>query len=250
MLMPIEPSPVAGIGRDSNAEIQRQFYAKTSNSYDEQQTDEDDYAFALRYLTAVLDFFEIKSILDVGAGTGRVERHMKAARPDIAVVGIEPVKELREVGYRRGLTQDELQEGNGLAIKYGAGEFDLCCEFGVLHHTRYPHIVVDEMLRVARKGIFIVDYNNFGCGSFLSRSLKQLINAAGMWKAAVFIKTRGKGYDLSDDDGLSYSYSVFNNYAQIAKKCRVYVLNLSGSGINPYRTAGHVALLGIKQRSE
>ena len=79
---------------------------------------------------------------------------------------------------------------------------------------------VSEMLRVTKKGIFISDCNNFGQGSFISRSAKQVINKLGLWKVFDIIKTKGKGYTLSEGDGLAYSYSVFNDYNLIKKKCR------------------------------
>lgn len=103
------------------------------------------------------------------------------------------------------------------------------------------------MLRVARKAIFISDSNNFGQGSFISRSIKQLINSVGLWRVADLIKTKGKGYTISEEDGLAYSYSVFDDYKQIEAGCRsIHLLNTKDGQINPYRTAGHVALLGIK----
>jgi hypothetical protein len=103
------------------------------------------------------------------------------------------------------------------------------------------------MLRVAGRAVFISDCNNFGQGSLLGRGLKQCLNALHLWPLADFIKTRGRGYTLSEGDGLAYSYSVFNDYRQIREKCRsVHVLNTSDAGRNPYRTASHVALLGIK----
>jgi hypothetical protein len=102
------------------------------------------------------------------------------------------------------------------------------------------------MLRVARKAIFISDSNNFGQGHIFSRFMKQAINALGLWPAANLIKTKGRGYTLSVGDGLSYSYSVFTNYKQICKCCSsVYLLNTANSAPNLYRTASHIALLGI-----
>jgi hypothetical protein len=96
--------------------------------------------------------------------------------------------------------------------------------------------------------VFISDCNNFGQGSALSRAIKQVLNAAGLWPVANFIKTRGKGFIVTEGDGLSYSYSVFNNYRQIASACdRVHMLNIVNAGPNLYRTATHVALLGLKR---
>jgi len=76
--------------------------------------------------------------------------------------------------------------------------------------------------------------------------MKQTLNAMRIWSVADFVKTRGKGYTLSEGDGLAYSYSVFNNFKQISRTCDVYTFN-TGGRINPYRTSSHVALLGIKR---
>jgi ubiquinone/menaquinone biosynthesis C-methylase UbiE len=228
------------------AEIQRQYYAATAWKYDAKHLGaEDEHAFALSILMGTLDMFQIRSILDVGSGTGRAVLHIKALRPDIRVCGVEPVRELREQGYAKGLGPDELVDGNAMALPYRDGEFDLVAEFGVLHHVRAPDKMVAEMLRTAKTAIFISDSNNFGQGRF--RALKQVINALGLWPLANAIKTRGKGYAITEGDGLAYSYSVFTNYQQIKEQCsRVHVINTRGSGFNHYRTADHVALLGIK----
>jgi SAM-dependent methyltransferase len=232
----------------NEVEIQRQYYKETAHKYDEMHVGEkDEHYFSLAFLTAALDYLEVNSILDVGSGTGRALKYLKDRKPNLRLVGVEPVRELREVGYRNGLTETELVEGDATKLPFVGGEFDVVCEFGVLHHIKKPETAVAEMLRVAGRAIFISDSNNFGQGSLLGRSLKQLLGTLGIWKVADLIKTRGKGYMLSEGDGLAYSYSVFNNYKLIKKACKsVHVLNTMGSGINPYRTAGHVALLGIK----
>ncbi len=229
-------------------EIQRRYYAETATQYDDLHVHEwDEHFLSMYVMLGVIDFFGVRSILDVGSGTGRAIVQIKKSRPDIIVKGIEPVKELREIAYRRGVSPDELSDGNALALQFGDAAFDLVCEFGVLHHIRNPEVAVKEMLRVARKAIFISDSNNFGQGSFLVRSIKQLINLVRLWKLADLIKTRGRGYMISEGDGLAYSYSVFNNYKQISRRCKsVHLFNATPAGLNLYRTASHVALLGIK----
>ena len=137
-----------------------------------------------------------------------------------------------------------------MALAFPDDAFDLVCEFATLHHVPEPGKAVSEMLRVARKAIFISDNNNFGQGSWVARLTKQLINAAGLWPIADLIKTRGKGYTISEGDGLFYSYSVFNDYKQIAEQCEtVHLLGTVNSGPNLYRTASRVALLGIKRQT-
>lgn len=228
-------------------ETQRRYYAETAEKYDELHIDEkDEHSFALSLLTASLDYLDIRSILDIGSGTGRVISHIKKHRPDIRVVGIEPVKELREIGYAKGLLEEELVDGDATNLQFGPSEFDLVCEFAVLHHIHKPENAVAEMLRVANKAIFISDSNNFGQGAPAVRKLKQIINFLGLWKLFDLVKTKGKGYTITEGDGLAYSYSVYNNYRQIRSQCSsVHILNTTDGNINPYRTSDHIALLGI-----
>jgi len=71
----------------------------------------------------------------------------------------------------------------------------------------------------------------------------------GLWPFADMIKTKGQGYTLSEGDGLAYSYSLFNDYRQIARACQsVHFLNSMDGGPDLYRTAAHVAPLGVNHR--
>ena len=76
--------------------------------------------------------------------------------------------------------------------------------------------------------------------------MKQAINAFGFWHVADFVKTRGRGYMISDGDGVAYSYSVFNDYDQIAHLQTHSFDQHGGIGANLYRSAPHIALLGLK----
>ncbi len=228
--------------------IQRQFYEQTAQGYDRAHLGtEVEHEVALAFLGASLDVLGVASVLDVGAGTGRTLCFLKARHPGLTVVGVEPVEALRKVGHAKGLSESELRDGDGLNLAFPDGAFDLVCAFGVLHHVRRPDRVVAEMLRVGRKALFISDANNFGQGSLFARCLKQALRAVGLWGVANYLKTRGKGYTVSDGDGLAYSYSVFDNYPLIERHCRqAHLLNTKGGRINPYRTASHVAVLGVK----
>jgi ubiquinone/menaquinone biosynthesis C-methylase UbiE len=232
-----------------DVEIQRQYYAETAKRYDETRAENDEQAMALAgaFLDSAIVHLNAKSVLDIGSGTGRTLRKLKQRHPGIPCVGVEPVAALREVGYEAGLTSDELVAGDA-KVEYADGEFDVVCEFAVLHHVPNPEKVVAEMLRVARKAIFICDSNNFGHGTLLSRALKQTLNALRVWPIADYLKTRGKGYTISEGDGLAYSYSIFNNLAQINRACTaVHFLNTVHSGADLYRTAPSVAILALKR---
>ena len=228
--------------------IQRAYYAETAHRYDSAHVHQDDeHSFALRFMISAMEQLGIQSVLDVGSGTGRGLLMLKRAMPDIVAVGVEPSSELRKVGYANGLTETQLIDGDAMALAFGNGSFDLVCEFGALHHIPKPAKAVAEMLRVARKAIFISDCNNFGQGSTLGRFFKQAANAVGLWPMANFFKTKGKGYTISEGDGLFYSYSVFNNYEQIRQACQtINLLSTTDSGPNVYRTSTHAALLGVK----
>jgi len=234
---------------DSPEQWQRRYYARTAGQYDAHHLGPDrDHDFALAFMAGMLGHLGIRSVLDVGSGTGRVVRFLKQRGGHLRVTGIEPVAELREAGYASGLAREDLVAGDARALPFAAGAFDLVCAYGLLHHVARPAVVVEEMLRVARRAIFVSDSNNFGQGSAAVRRVKQALDRLGLWGLANLVKTRGKGYTISDGDGLSYSYSVFNDYPLIERHCRsVHVLNTrAAAGTDPYRSAGHVALLGVK----
>ena len=137
-------------------EIQRRYYAETANQYDSMHVDEnDEHFFALSFMVSAIDYLGIHSILDIGSGTGRAVQYLKKLRPELRVVGIEPVRELREIGYSKGLSEDELMDGDATNLNFNSADFDMVCEFGILHHLKKPDLAVAEMLRVSSKAIFI-----------------------------------------------------------------------------------------------
>ena len=229
--------------------IQRCYYAETAYRYDSIHGDQnEEHSFALQLMLSIAAYLGIQSILDIGSGTGRAHLKIKSAAPEISVTGIEPSPELRSVGYSKGLTETELIEGDAMNLRFSDGSFDLVCEFGALHQIPVPSKAVSEMIRVSRSAVFISDCNNFGQGGSVSRLAKQAFNAIGLWPLVNRIKTRGKGYTISEDDGLAYSYSAFNDYRQIKDACAsVHLLNTLNGGPKLYRTASHVALLGFRQ---
>ena len=91
------------------------------------------------------------------AGTGRALQEIKRLCPDVFSMGIEPSAELRERGHLKGLSPTELLDGDAERLNFHNGEVDLVCAFSVLHHVPRPGVVVAEMLRVAKKAVFISD---------------------------------------------------------------------------------------------
>jgi len=225
---------------------QREYYKSTAQKYDSMHGDIE-HKIELSFLSSSIDYFGIRSILDIGSGTGRTITFLKEKHPNLIVKGIEPVPELREIGYKKGINKDDLIDGNGYNLKFENGEFDLVCECGILHHVRHPYKVVGEMLRVAKKGIFISDRNRAGGVGCFSQFTRSMLDRLGLFNLVVYIMTRGRGFYVTPGDGISYSYSVFHNFKQIKKECKyIHILNTKGNGINPYNSATHVALLAIK----
>lgn len=235
--------------------LQRQYYAQSVHRYDQEHlfnAEEQEHAIALAALTGLIDYHAIQSVLDVGAGTGRVFRHFKAVGKSFQrLMGVEPVAEMRAVGHAAGIDPQTLTEGDALNLQFADGEFDLVCAFGVLHHVPDPDRAIREMFRVARKAVFISDMNNFGCGSGATRLFKQSLRALKLWPLAQRILTRGKGYKYSEGDGIHYSYSLYDSIPQIREYCRhPMVVTTRGFGVNPYRSCSHVAFFALKDSNE
>ncbi|MEL6195840.1 MAG: class I SAM-dependent methyltransferase [Myxococcota bacterium] len=236
--------------RDPNEAIekQRRYYAETAESYDtSHDCSHDEHYMSLSVMNGLLDFLGVTSVLDIGSGTGRSLRFLNDRRPKLRTMGVEPVAELREIAYSHGIEPDQLVDGDVMSLAFGHGEFDIVCSFGVLHHVPDPARAVEEMLRVAKKAVFISDSNNFGQGHAAVRFIKQTLNRFRLWPMVDLIRTKGQGYHVSEGDGVYYSYSVFNQLDLLRRYCgRIHQFNTVDASPDLYRTAGHVAILGVK----
>lgn len=232
--------------------IQRQYYANTAQNYDTMHN-EPEHVLALYLLAGYVDFYNIKSILDVGAGTGTTLLWLKKRFPELTVVGIEPVQALRQQGHNKGLSSAELRHGDACQLPFADASFDLVCEFAVLHHIKHPDCAVREMSRVASRMICISDCNFMGQGSIAVRLIKRGIFTLGLWPLANWIKTKGKGYSFGEEDGLAYSYSVFQNLSILQQDWpQVSIIPTKSSGgltLNPMIAAEQLLLVGIKNKS-
>ncbi len=142
--------------------------------------------------------------------------------------------------------------GSGESLPFADDSFDAVCEFAILHHVENPNAVVREMIRVARKAVFISDANRFGQGGRVARVLKLALYKLRLWHAVNFIKTAGKGYSFSEGDGLFYSFSVFDSYQILAEWADRIVLvptapATSTSWFGPLVTSAHVLLCAFKE---
>src|SRR3990172_2525029 len=225
----------------SEQELQRKHYAAAATNYDERQRGvKDEHDVAMGLMVGLLPYLEATSVLDIGSGTGRTLQHLKTHATHVRRRGVEPSPDLRAIAYGKGFSEDEIVDGDGAALQYGDGEFDVVTAFAVMHHARYANKIVNEMLRVASKAILISDCNNYGAGSAIMRTAKQALHATRLWPIAKWLKTGGKGYHTHPEEGVYYSYSVYDSFGLARSRCRsVLVLNTVDAGPNAYRTASH-----------
>jgi ubiquinone/menaquinone biosynthesis C-methylase UbiE len=235
-------------------QIQRQYYTDTAARYDAMHAREgDDDLSILKFVCAMLRMIEAQSVLDVGAGTGRGIRHMLDAIPGLSIRGVEPVAALVQQSVQKNeLPHGTILQGSGDALPFEEASFDVVCSFALLHHVPKPDIVIREMLRVARKAVIIADSNRFGQGRWPVRLVKIGLYKAGLWGIVNFLKTGGKGYMLTEGDGLAYSYSVYDSFNRIAQWADRVILmpadrGKSRSWFHPLLTSRGVVICALKE---
>jgi ubiquinone/menaquinone biosynthesis C-methylase UbiE len=115
---------------------------------------------AARLAQEVREFAEPRGderALDVGTGAGALAL---ALAPTVReVVGLDPVPELLELARARALPNTEFVEGDGAALPFSDGDFDLAGTLRTLHHVPRPERVVTELARVTRRAgrVLVVD---------------------------------------------------------------------------------------------
>jgi ubiquinone/menaquinone biosynthesis C-methylase UbiE len=230
--------------------LQREYYAKTAAQYDTSHVgpSEPEHDFALMLLGGIAGEHGYESFLDVGAGTGRGMGWLKGRFPAAVVNGIEPVKELREVGYAKGISPLELVDGDATRISYPDNSFECILALGIMHHLPDPRSALTEMVRVSSKAVFISDLNNFGCGGLTQRALARSLRALGLWKSFQFVKNGFKHAKFSEGDGIHYSYSLLDDVPFLHQlDCATHVFTTSRCGSpSPLWGSSHVAVLALK----
>jgi ubiquinone/menaquinone biosynthesis C-methylase UbiE len=239
--------------RKSPEQIQHEFYTATSDRYDEMHVDAgDEHSTALTFISGLIDGFGYRSVLDVGAGTGRGVRHLIDRHPGVQVRGIEPVRAMIDQAERRnGIPAGCIEQGPGGQLPFADNEFDAVCELGVLHHVGDPDSIVREMARVARRAVFLSDENRFGRGRPSARAAKFALRASGLWPFAYRLATRGRSYRLTEGDGgVAYSYSVYDSLAVLQDWAdRVFVVPTEPAAagwMHPMFTAHHVLMCALR----
>ncbi len=239
---------------ESAETLQARYYEESALAYDGMHNASDDHEhnLALQYIDMISNAYGLQTFLDVGAGTGRGMCFLRDRGKEVR--GVEPVAAMIEKAELNGVPKGSLLQGSGYALPFEDSAFDAVFECGVLHHVAEPSRMVAEMIRVAKRAIFLSDSNRFGQGGHAARLLKIALYKSGLWRAARFVQTKGKMYTISEGDGLAYSYSVFDSYHQLAARSeQIWLLPTAGeqsngrSWIHPLLTSTHVLLCAFKE---
>jgi len=230
---------------------QRDYYNRTAVDYDALREGEPEHIIASHWLSAIFNYHQYESLLDVGAGTGRIFRLFQIHNPDIQVRGIEPVEGLREQAYAKGISQEQIVDGDGYNLQFEDEAFDVVSAFGVMHHVEYPEKVIAEMLRTSKRAVFISDTNSYAYGSWPLLFLKRAVHILSLWRAFNYVKTGGKMYRYVEEDGIVYAFDIIAAYKQLQRHCtHVYVLTTNPNDwskqANPFFGSSHLALFGVK----
>jgi len=210
----------------------------------------DEHDSALLWVDFLFQKERISSILDVGAGTGRAIQFFCDRGRNI--MGVEPSSAQIAQAIKKRISQSHIVQADGHCLPFPDSSFDAVCEFGMLHHVEHPQGVISEMLRVARKAVFISDSNRFGQGRTIAKVSKLVLYKIGLWGLIERLRTGGKGYHISERDGVFYSFSVYDHLNQVAKDVEhVWLVPVTqgsrGLLFCPLFTHGHVLLCAFKK---
>jgi len=98
--------------------------------------------------------------LDVGTGAGALALALAPLVREI--VGVDPVPELLAHARERARGQPHVSflRGDGTALPFADGSFDLAATARTLHHVERPEALLGELVRVTRPGgrVLVVDH--------------------------------------------------------------------------------------------
>ena len=235
----------------AQAKVQLDFYAGQAAGYVPQHFGQGEVDPALPFVIGQIRMRGWTSLLDIGSGSGRIPAILRDHATLDRLVGLEPSAEMRAVARERyGFAESEFVDGDATSLPFADREFDVVTEFAVLHHLRQPRLALREMTRVARHAVVLADSNNFGQGGLLARRAKQALNAMRLWRTVDLIRTGGRGYHVSEGDGLWYSYSLFSDIDLLRRSFEtVHTVNVGGSATDHYRDSAGALVIAIGKRN-
>ena len=233
---------------------QRDYYARTASDYDTMHEKGEHYD-ALRHVAIYMRAIGAQSALDTGCGTGMAMLYLEQQIEGLRMRGNDPSAAMLGVATdRHGIPSEQLDCVSSERLPYEDGAFDAVVETGMLHHTPEPQRVVAEMLRVARKAVFISDSNIYGQegSSVAARALKLALARAGLLRPLLRRMRGGHDWYFNDADGVAWSYSVFDSYPLVRGSCADVVVLPTGNKRRladacPILYASHCLIAGFKE---
>ena len=151
---------------------------------------------------------------------------------------------------KKNLPKATFQQGDGESMPYEDNSVDVAIATGIMHHADNPSAVIDQMFRVARKGILISDHNNYAFGGSMARRIRMVLKLVGLLKTTTFVRQGFNKQGYSESDGWWYPYSLFDNYTQIANKSEnVFIFPTrkpATDSENLIFSQGHFAIVALK----
>lgn len=228
------------------------YYRRSAPGYEARHCDPgDEHGRALGQVIGHLQRLGCESVLDTGCGTGRAMRAVIDALPGCEVRGNDLSTELVEVATDvHGIDRDAIEIADSADLPYGDRSFDAVLATGVMHHVPEPDRVIAEMLRVARKAIFISDTNIYGRGNPVARLGKLTASRLGLLRPINRMRRGGHEWFFSEGDGVAWSYSVFDSLRQIQRSCEeAYVIPTApqtyAAQALPLVAASHCLVCGV-----
>ena len=117
---------------------------------------------ALERLLKMLALSGTERMLDIGCGTGELERLAIQRFPDLAIVGLDATPAMVTVarGKLSGWPGVRIEVGEAESLPFGAEHFDVVVAANILHHIRDVSRMLAEGMRVLRGGgqLFVLDW--------------------------------------------------------------------------------------------
>lgn len=104
----------------------------------------------------LLDCAQPDSLLDVGCGEGLLVQRFALRLSSARVVGVDLREDSIQAGWSRHRAPNlEYRTMDGAALPFGDGEFDAVSAIEVLEHVPDPQLMLEEMLRCARRHLLV-----------------------------------------------------------------------------------------------
>lgn len=97
------------------------------------------------------------SLLEIGAGDGEVTDYIRQQQPTWDMTPTEPVATGVDALKKKGYPKAQIVDAVSLPFPDNSYDYVIC--FDVMHHVTGPATMAHEMMRVAKKGVFMVEAN-------------------------------------------------------------------------------------------